>query len=34
MHDKVLYYSLKRIAATIERIVENSKEIADSGYAI
>ena len=33
MHDKeLLYYSLKRIAETIERIIENSKEIADSNY--
>ena len=33
MHDEeLLYYSLKRIASTIERIIENSKEILDSEY--
>ena len=33
MHDEeLLYYSLKRIATTIERIINNSKEIADSEY--
>ena len=33
MHDEeLLYYSLKRIASTIERIIDNSKEILDSEY--
>ena len=33
MHDEeLLYYSLKRIASTIERIIDNSKEILDSDY--
>lgn len=33
MHDEeLLYYSLKRIATTIERIINNSKEIGDSEY--
>ena len=33
MHDEeLLYYSLKRIASTIERIINNSKEIDDSQY--
>lgn len=30
--DELLYYSLKRIATTIERIINNSKEINDSEY--
>lgn len=30
--EELLYYSLKRIAATIERIINNSKEIDDSEY--
>ena len=33
MHDEeLLYYSLKRIASTIERIIYNSKAIDDSQY--
>lgn len=33
MHDEeLLYYSLKRIAAAIERIIDNSKGIIDSEY--
>lgn len=33
MHDEeLLYYSLKRIASTIERIIDNSKSIDDSQY--
>ena len=33
MHDEeLLYYSLKRIATTIERIINNSKEITGSEY--
>ena len=33
MHDEeLLYYSLKRIASTIERIINNSKAIDDSQY--
>ncbi len=33
MHDEeLLYYSLKRIASTIERIIDNSKTIDDSQY--
>lgn len=33
MHDEeLLYYSLKRIASTIERIIDNSKAIDDSHY--
>ncbi|WP_278670915.1 HepT-like ribonuclease domain-containing protein [Leyella stercorea] len=33
MHDEeLLYYSLKRIASTIERIIDNSKAIDDSQY--
>ena len=35
MHDEeLLYYSLKRIAATIERIINNSKAIDDSQYYV
>lgn len=35
MHDEeLLYYSLKRIASTIERIINNSKEIDDSQYYV
>ena len=35
MHDEeLLYYSLKRIASTIERIINNSKTIADSQYYV
>ena len=30
--DELLYYSLKRIASTIERIINNSKEIDNSEY--
>mgnify|MGYP000361045295 FL=1 len=30
--DELLYYSLKRIATTIERIINNSKEIDNSEY--
>lgn len=30
--EELLYYSLKRIAATIGRIINNSKEIEDSEY--
>ena len=30
--EELLFYSLKRIAATIERIINNSKEIDDSEY--
>ena len=30
--DELLYYSLKRIATTIERIIKNSKEIDNSEY--
>lgn len=30
--EELLYYSLRRIATTIERIIDNSKEIADSEY--
>ena len=33
MHDEeLLYYSLKRIASTIERIINNSKSIDDSQF--
>ena len=33
MYDEVLlYYSLKRIASTIEKIIDNSKAIDDSQY--
>lgn len=33
MHDEeLLFYSLKRIASTIERIIDNSKAIDDSQY--
>ena len=33
MHDEeLLYYSLKRIASTIERIINNSQAIDDSQY--
>ena len=33
MHDEeLLYYSLKRIASTIERIIDNSRAIDDSQY--
>ena len=35
MHDEeLLYYSLKRIASTIERIINNSKTIDDSQYYV
>ena len=35
MHDEeLLYYSLKRIASTIERIINNSKSIVDSQYYV
>lgn len=35
MHDEeLLYYSLKRIALTIERIINNSKNIDDSQYYV
>ena len=35
MHDeKLLYYSLKRIASTIERIINNSQAIDDSQYYV
>lgn len=35
MHDEeLLYYSLKRISATIERIINNSKNIDDSQYYV
>ena len=35
MHDEeLLYYSLKRIASTIERIIDNSKAIDDSQYYV
>ena len=35
MHDEeLLYYSFKRIASTIERIINNSKEIDDSQYYV
>ena len=35
MHDEeLLYYSLKRIASTIERIIDNSKAIDDSLYYV
>ena len=35
MHDEeLLYYSLKRIASTIERIINNSKTIDDSLYYV
>ena len=35
MHDEeLLYYSLKRIASTIERIINNSQAIDDSQYYI
>lgn len=30
--EELLYYSLQRIAVTIERIIDNSKEIDDSEY--
>lgn len=30
--EELLYYSLKRVASTIERIIENSKVINDSEY--
>ena len=30
--EELLYYSLKRIASTIERIIDNSKVIDDSQY--
>lgn len=32
--EELLYYSLKRIAATLERIIENSKNIDDSQYYV
>ena len=35
MHDEeILYYSLKRIASTIERIINNSQAIDDSQYYV
>ena len=35
MHDEeLLYYSLKRIASTSERIINNSKTIDDSQYYV
>lgn len=35
MHDEeLLYYSLKRIASTIERLINNSKAIDDSQYYV
>ena len=35
MHDEeLLYYSLKRLASTIERIINNSKTIDDSQYYV
>ena len=35
MHDEeLLYYSLKRIASTIERIINNSQAINDSQYYV
>ena len=35
MHDEeLLYYSLKRIASTIERIINNSQTIDDSQYYV
>ena len=35
MHnEELLYYSLKRIASTIERIINNSKTIDDSQYYV
>lgn len=35
MHDEeLLYYSLKRIASTIKRIINNSKTIDDSQYYV
>ena len=35
MHDEeLLYYSLKRIASTIERIINNSKTIDNSQYYV
>ena len=35
MHDEeLLYYSLKRIASTIEKIINNSKTIDDSQYYV
>lgn len=35
MHnEELLYYSLKRILATIERIINNSKAIEDSQYYV
>ena len=35
MHDEeLLYYSLKKIASTIERIINNSKAIDDSQYYV
>ena len=32
LDEELLYYSLKRIASTIERIIDNSKAIDDSQY--
>lgn len=32
--EELLYYSLKRIADTIERIIENSKVVNDSQYYV
>lgn len=35
MHDEeLLYYSLKRIASTIEKIINNSQAIDDSQYYV
>jgi len=34
LDEELLYYSLKRIASTIERIIDNSKEIDDSEYYV
>ena len=32
--EELLYYSLKRIASTIERIINNSQAIDDSQYYV
>lgn len=32
--DELLYYSLKRIATTIKRIIDNSKAIGDASYYV
>lgn len=34
LDEELLYYSFKRIASTIERIINNSKEIDDSQYYV